>query len=151
MKSYIKLLTAACAASLITVSAFAADAKTMAAPAAAAATASSPTGSWKFMAAGRGGNAPTERTIKLALTDGKLTGALAGFEGPNGPIPEVAISDASFKDGAIAFSTSQEFNGNVRVTKYTGKLEGDTITGSTERPGRDGAIQKADWIAKRAK
>jgi hypothetical protein len=38
------------------------------------------------------------------------------------------------------------------VSKYTGKVEGDTIKGSIERPGRDGgAATKTDWTATRVK
>ena len=46
---------------------------------------------------------------------------------------------------------SREFNGNKRTSKYEGKLEGDTIKGTVERPNRDGAVQKSDWVATRAK
>jgi len=67
-------------------------------------------------------------------------------------VPDVAIADASFKDGAVAFSVTREFNGNSVTTKYEAKLDGDTLKGSTERPGRDGgAPMKRDWTATRAK
>jgi hypothetical protein len=67
-------------------------------------------------------------------------------------MPDVVIGDASFKDGAVSFSVTREFNGNKIVVKYEGKLEGDTITGTSERPGRDGGEpQKREWIAKREK
>ncbi len=50
----------------------------------------------------------------------------------------------------IAFSVTREFNGNSMTTKYTGKLDGDTIKGSVERPGRDGGDPvKTDWTATR--
>lgn len=90
-------------------------------------------------------------TLKLDYKDGALTGTMVGLQGPQGAIPDVAIGDASFKDGAVAFSVTREFNGNKRTTKYTGKLEGDSIKGSSERPNRDGVMQKNDWVATRAK
>lgn len=94
-----------------------------------------------------------EQSVKLELKDGKLSGTAVGFEGPNGKIPDTALEDVSFKDGVVAFSVVREFNGNKRVTKYSGKLDGDSIKGSSERPGRgDGAAPvKADWTATRAK
>ena len=114
--------------------------------------AGSPAGTWKFTGPGRGGNPGAEVTIKLDYKDGKLTGVQAASEGPRGPQPEQAISDASFKDGVVAFSISREFNGNVRVTKYSGKLAGDTITGNIEAPGRGGdpTPVKSEWVAKRS-
>ena len=56
------------------------------------------------------------------------------------------------KGGAVAFSVEREFNGNKMVIKYTGKLDGDTIKGSIERPGRNGGdATKVDWTATRVK
>ncbi len=140
----------------MTATAFAADAKPAApaAPAAAAvaATDSSPAGTWKWTQQGRNGGQGFEQTLKLAYQDGKLTGTMVGMQGPQGQIPDVAITDASFKDGTVTFSVTREFNGNKIVSKYEGKLDGDSIKGSSERPGRDGgAPQKRDWIAARAK
>ena len=139
MKSYHKLLAAFVAACFMSVAAFAADA--------------SPAGTWKFTQAGRGGAPGTERSFKLEYKDGQLTGVMAAVTGGQFEIPEIAISDASFKDGVVAFSVTMEFGGNKRTTKYSGKLEGDKITGSSERPGRgDGAAPvKGDWVATRAK
>lgn len=130
MKSLRSILAAGFAATVLTVSAFAAD----------------PTGTWKWSVPGRDGQA-RETTAKLELKDGKLTGSMAGRQGGETP-----ISDATFKDDTVAFSVVREFNGNKMTSKYTGKLEGDTIKGSSERPGRDGgAPQKSDWVATRAK
>lgn len=135
MKSCLKLIAAFLAASFVTVAAFAADV--------------SPTGTWKWTQQGR--NGAIEMTLKLDLKDGALTGTMVGGQGPQGQMPDVAIGDASFKDGTVAFSVTREFNGNKRTSKYTGKLDGDSIKGSSERPGRDGAVQKSEWNATRAK
>jgi hypothetical protein len=138
MKTYQKLFAAFLAVCFMTISAFAADA--------------SPAGTWKFTQAGRGQAPATERTLKLEMTAGKLGGTLMGTTGGQFDIPDAKIEDATFKDGVISFSITTDFNGNKRVTKYSGKLEGDKITGSTERPGRgDGAAPvKTDWVANRA-
>jgi len=111
-----------------------------------------PSGTWKWTQQGRNGGAGFEQTLKLDLKDGKLTGTMVGGQTPRGTMPDVEIGDASFKDGAVAFSVTREFNGNKVVIKYEGKLEGDTLTGTSERPGRDGGEpQKREWIAKREK
>jgi hypothetical protein len=129
MKTYQKLCAAFLAVCFMTVSAFAADA--------------SPAGNWKWTQQGR--NGAQEMTAKLELKDGKLTGTVTSPQG------DVAIGDATFKDGAIAFTVTREFNGNKRVSKYTGKVEGDSIKGSLESPGRgDAPPTKADWMAKRS-
>ena len=137
MKSLLKYLAAFGVACLLTVSALAADA--------------TPAGTWKWTVPGRDGGPGFDQTLKLDLKDGQLTGTLVGGQGPGGQMPDVAIADASYKDGAVAFSVTREFNGNKRTTKYAGKLDGDTITGSSERPGRDGGVQKREWVATRAK
>ncbi len=135
MKSSLKIVAAFCAACFVSVAAFAAD----------------PAGTWKWTQQGRQGGQGFEVTLKLEFKDGALSGKILGMQGPQGQIPEVAISDASFKDDTVAFSVTREFNGNKFTSKYTGKVEGDTIKGSTERPGRDGAVTKRDWNPTRAK
>jgi hypothetical protein len=138
MKSLRITLAALVAACFLTVAAFAADAAT-------------PAGTWKWTQPGRGGGPGPERSLMLDYKDGKLTGTLKGFSMGQFEIPDAAISEASFKDGKVAFAVTMEFNGNSRTTKYEAKLEGDTLTGSLEAPGRDGATMKRDWVAKRAK
>lgn len=137
MKSPLKILAASLAACIVTVAAFAADA--------------SPAGTWKFTAAGRGGNPGVERTLILDVKDGKLTGTLKGASMGQFEIPDAAIGDGSFKGGEVSFTVTTNFNDTKRVSKYTGKLAGDKITGSIEAPGRDGAVAKRDWVATRAK
>jgi hypothetical protein len=110
----------------------------------AAAYAADPTGTWKWTAQGR--NGPQDYSATLALKDGQLTGAVTSPRGATD------ISDASYKDGAVAFSTVVTFNDNKFTIKYTGTLDGDSIKGSIERPGRDGgAPTKTDWAATRSK
>ncbi len=117
-----------------------------------AAHAADPSGTWKWSQPGRQGGTPTEITAKLALKDGKLTGTVTQPGRGGGAPMDIEISDASYKDGDIAFSTVQEFNGNKRVTKYTGKLDGDSIKGTVLAPGRGGGEpMPRDWMASRAK
>ena len=127
MKTLRNLAAAFLAASVLTVAAFAADL----------------TGSWKWTAQGR--NGPMEVTAKLTLSkEGALSGTVAGRNG------DTPIGNASFKDGKVAFTVTREFNGNTIVIKYEGQFEGDTITGTIDRPGRDGgAPTKAEWKATR--
>jgi hypothetical protein len=131
MKSYQKLFAAFLAVCFMTVAAFAADA--------------SPAGTWKWTQQGR--NGATEASAKLEFKDGKLTGTIAGPQG------DTAIGDGKVEGGNISFTVTREFNDMKMVTKYSGKLEGDKITGSIERPGRgDGAAAtKTDWVATRSK
>jgi hypothetical protein len=128
MKSLRMITTAFTAVCLTAVIAFAGD----------------PTGSWKWSFAGRDGQT-REITLKLELKDGQLSGSVSGFRG------DTPISNASLKDDQIAFSVVREFNGNKFETKYTGKLAGDTITGSTVFTGRDGATNTREWTATRVK
>jgi hypothetical protein len=137
MKSLRQFLAALVATSFLAVAAFAADA--------------SPAGTWKYTQAGRGGGPGVERSLTLDFKDGKLTGMVKGATMGQFEIPDTAIEDGAFKDGNVSFSVSREFNGTKFTTKFTGKLEGDKITGSTESPGRDGASQKRDWVATRGK
>lgn len=127
MKLLRNLLAASAALVALTLSAFAAD----------------PTGTWKWTTEGR--NGPVESTAKLELKDGVLTGTISGRLG------DAPIVDGTCKDDHLAFSAKREFNGFSFVVKYDGKLEGDTITGTIERPNRDGGTNKLDWKATRTK
>jgi len=121
----------------MTVSAFAADA--------------TPAGTWKWTQPGRGGGPGIERTLVLDYKDGALTGTLKGASMGQFDIPDAPVADGSFKDGVVSFTVTLDMGGNKRTTKYEGKLDGDAIKGSSERPGRDGQVQKSDWNPTRAK
>lgn len=85
-----------------------------------------------------------EASAKLMVKDGVVTGTIAS------PTGETPIGAGTLKGDEISFSVTREFNGNSMVTKYVGKLSGDSITGTIERPGRDGAMMKSEWTAMRA-
>jgi hypothetical protein len=109
----------------------------------AANAADDPTGTWKWSVTFN--NNTRDVTLKLKLDGDKLTGAISGRNNQ-----DTAIEDASYKDGTVAFSVTREFNGQKRTTKYSGKLSGDTIKGTSESE-RDGQKQTRDWEAKRSK
>jgi len=102
-----------------------------------------PTGTWKWSVTF--GDQKREFTLKLKLEGDKLTGAMVGQDGA-----ETAIEEPSFKDGTVAFSSTRERNGQKRTTKYSGKLDGDTIKGKAEFE-RNGEKQSRDWEATRSK
>jgi hypothetical protein len=122
----------------------------------ATAFAADPSGTWKWTQQGRGGKdgapgTPRESTLVLAMKDGKLTGKVT-TPGRGGDPTTTEITNASIKDDTVSFSVEREYGGNKFVSKYSGKLSGDTITGESQTPGRDGGEPtKREWLAKRAK
>ena len=111
---------------------------------------SDPTGTWTWNVPGRQGGEGREVTLKLKIEEGKLTGAISGMgRGGQGAAQETKIQDAKITGNEIAFAVSREFNGNTFTQKYTGKIEGDTITGKITSQGREGQTRERDWVAKR--
>lgn len=102
-----------------------------------------PTGTWKWTMTFN--NQTRDVTLKLKLENGKLTGKISGRNNT-----ETDIEDATFKDDEVSFSVTRERNGQKFITKYKGKLDGDTIKGESERE-RDGQKRARDWEAKREK
>ena len=100
-----------------------------------------PNGTWKWSFTGQNGQT-RESILKLKLEGDKLTGTISGRGG------ETAIEEAKIKGEDISFQVTREFNGNKVVTKYTGKVSGDTIKGKSESQ-RDGQPQTRDWVAKK--
>ena len=101
------------------------------------------TGTWKWSTTFN--NQTRETTCKLKLDGNKVTGAVLGRNNQETPIEE-----GTFKDGQISFKVTRERNGMKFSTKYSGKLEGDTIKGKSESE-RNGQTQSNDWEAKRDK
>jgi hypothetical protein len=108
-----------------------------------AADAANPTGTWKWSVTFN--DQTREMTLKLKFADGKLTGAMVGRENRETPIAE-----ASFKDGKVSFTVTREREGRKMVSKYEGKLDGDTIKGKISFKVGDESRSR-DWEAKRAK
>jgi hypothetical protein len=111
-----------------------------------------PTGTWKWTT--EFGGQKREQTLKLKLEGDKLTGTMPGARGGKGGkganAPDTKIEDASFKDGEIRFTVTRERGGMKTLSKYSGKLTGDTIKGTIESD-RGGETQKREWEAKREK
>lgn len=110
-----------------------------------------PTGTWKWSVEGRDGS-KREMSLKLKLEGDKLTGTLTSPGRNGGAATDTAIEEATFKDGDVAFKVSRTFNNNKMTSTYTGKIEGDVLKGTVERPGRDGGEStKTPFEAKREK
>ena len=102
------------------------------------------TGKWVAQVAGRNG-ATQEVTFNLKVDGGSLTGTVTGGGGGGrrgggaaAPQPR-EISDAKIDGDKISFSVKAEFNGQTRVTSYSGIVEGDTLKLKQTRQGRNGA------------
>ena len=103
------------------------------------------TGTWKWKTQARNGGQEREVTLKLKQDGEKLTGAILGANNQ-----ETEIKEGKVADGKISFNVVRERNGQTFTTKYSGKLDGDTIKGKIESE-RNGQTQSRDWEAKRAK
>lgn len=100
-------------------------------------------GTWKWTVTFN--NNTREQTLKLETKEGKPAGAILGRNNQ-----ETKIEDASFKDGVLAFTVTRERNGNKVVSKYNGKVEGDTIKGKIDTEA-NGQTNTREWEAKREK
>ncbi|HEY0455802.1 MAG TPA: hypothetical protein VGE41_05470 [Verrucomicrobiae bacterium] len=82
--------------------------------------------------------------VKLKQEGDKLTGKYSGFRS------EIDIKHGHFKNGELSFSVEREQeNGDLQVTKYYGKLNGDQIKGKFEGE-IFGQMRTNDWNAVRA-
>jgi hypothetical protein len=106
-----------------------------------------PSGTWKWETERNGQK--RETTLKLKLEGDKLTGTITAGRG-KGKAEDVKIEDGKFKDGQVTFTVTREFNDQKRVTKYSAKVDGDTMKG-TATSERDGKEQKQEFEAKREK
>jgi hypothetical protein len=102
-----------------------------------------PTGTWKWTVEVNGEK--RDQTLKLKLDGDKLTGAMVGRDGK-----DLVIDDGKFKVGEVSFTVTRERNGQKFMTKYTGKVDGDTLKGKAEFE-RDGKAETRDFEAKRSK
>ena len=99
-----------------------------------------PNGTWKWSIDRNG--TKIETTLTLKLDGDKLTGKIAGRDGKDTDIEEASWT----KEGEVKFSVTRERNGNKTTTKYSGKVSGDTITGTAATGDRS-----RDWKAERSK
>lgn len=113
------------------------------------------TGNWSWTQQRRGGGGDTTaepRKFTLALkADGeKLTGKLTSPGRQGGEPTTSEITEGKVKDGEISFKISRQFQGTDFVQTYTGKVSGDSITGSVAFE-RNGETRSRDWSATREK
>lgn len=108
-----------------------------------------PTGTWTWTRQGQDGQS-RESSMKLKLEGDKLTGTVAGRRRQGGEATDSPIEEATLKGDEISFKVTRTFNDNKVVTKYTGKISGDTIKGKISMD-RNGEEQSRDWEAKRQK
>jgi hypothetical protein len=104
-----------------------------------------PDGTWKWKTRFGQNQQEREQTLKLKRDGDKLTGEMPGRNNN-----ETKIEDGTYKDGEVSFTVTRERNGNKFVTKYKGKVSGDTIKGKIESE-RNGQKNERDWEAKREK
>jgi hypothetical protein len=109
-----------------------------------AVAADDPTGLWKYTV--MFGDQSREITLTLKADGEKLTGSMPGRNNT-----ETAIEEGTFKDGTVAFKVTRTRNDQKFTTKYSGKIEGDTIKGTIESMGRDGQARSREWTATRVK
>ena len=102
------------------------------------------TGTWKWTTQGRDGQ-PRDTVLKIKVDGEKVTGTITGFNNQ-----EVEIKEGALKDGALTFNTSVTRNEQTFTTKYSAKIDGDTIKGKSERE-RDGQVQTREFEGKRVK
>ncbi len=108
----------------------------------------SATGSYTWTTPGREGGAERKYSLTLTQDGEKLTGKVKS-PGRDGAETETEIAEGTVKAGEVSFTVTREMNGNKRVSKYTGKLTADAITGKIASKDREGNDQSRDWTAKR--
>jgi hypothetical protein len=102
------------------------------------------TGTWKWYYHRDGKD--REASVKLKMEGHRLTGALVGKAGQ-----ETKIYESTFKDGTVSFrAPGVTPDGNLMTHLYSGKVEGDTITGTVHIE-RDGKKFSGKWVARRVK
>lgn len=113
-----------------------------------AAFAADVTGKWTFEQPGR--NGPMTTTLNLKAEGSKLTGTMEAGAARGG-MPPAEISNGKVEGDNLSFDITREFNGNSMTTKFKGKVAGDEMKLTVERPGRDGAPTVQEMTAKRTK
>ena len=98
-------------------------------------------GTWKSSSTNQNGEV-RETVIKLKVEGEKVTGTISGRNA------DTAIEEGTIKGEEVSFKVTREIQGNKVVTKYTGKVSADTITGKSESE-RDGQTRSRDWVAKK--
>ena len=101
-----------------------------------------PNGVWKYTVEGPNGRS-VESTLTLKWENNQLSGNVDNRAG------KAEIKNARFADDQITFSVVRKLRRHEFTTNYTGKLEGDAITGTLQTTGRDDKPVTVSWSAKR--
>ncbi len=114
---------------------------------AATALAADITGTWTWTVKTKKGK-EFDQKLTLKAEGDKLTGSLASGRRQR----STDIANGTVQGDSISFEVTTERNGNELTAKYQGKVDGDTIKGTTtaERP-NGGEGRSRPWEAKRAK
>lgn len=105
--------------------------------------ASDPTGTWTWQTVSNDDGRTRTITLKLEMKDGQLVGVFPGAKG------ETPVSSAAFKDDTVSFALVKNAGSQAITITYSGKLEGDSITGSSTVKQAAGE-QSYPWKATRA-
>lgn len=107
-----------------------------------------PSGTWKWERTF--GDNHIGHTLRLKLTDGKLSGTYATiFEGAERRVSEpVKIDEAKLEGDKLTFKVTREFNDRQFTIAYSGTVSENGIKGTSEVD-FDGNPREFDWDAKR--
>jgi hypothetical protein len=108
------------------------------------AIAGDPNGVWKYNAETPKGKS-VESTLTLKWNNNELSGNVDNLAG------KAEIKDAKFADDQISFTVVRKLRRREFTIQYSGKLEGDTITGTVQTKGREDKPLSLPWSAKRTK
>ena len=117
-----------------------------------AAFAADVTGKWVGQVQGRNGAQDVTFNFKASGTTltGTMLGGFGGRGGGGGGAPQPRdISDGKIDGNNISFSVKVEFNGQTRVTNYTGTMAGDEIKMKQTRETQNGP-QTSEFTVKRS-
>jgi hypothetical protein len=103
-------------------------------------------GDWKWQISPQGGD-PINMSANFKVDNGKLTGVfLDGFDNQ-----KFDIKDGKVDGDKVSFTITRPINDMTITINYSGKLDGDTITGTMEFKFGDQDPMKNDWKAERVK
>jgi hypothetical protein len=103
-------------------------------------------GNWKWTISPQGGDA-INMSANFKVDNGKLTGVfLDGFDQQ-----KFDIKDGKVDGDKVSFTITRPINDMNITINYSGKLDGDTITGTMEFKFGDNDPMKNDWKAERVK
>ena len=110
----------------------------------ALALASDASGTWTFEVQSRKGRT-INATLNLQTQGDQLTGTL---QVPAGP---AAVTEGTVKGDQVSFVVRRDTKRGALVSRYSGEIQGDTLTGTCTVTGPRGKTFTKPWTAKRAR